>query len=337
MELNIGLLDLIALKHPDLKNGGFAHVANVGKLQVVGSHQLTNGLEIRKATPVEADTLSRLVSVVRKSDQIMPRRNPYESSLEVNQVNPRNRQFHTTTLPKDEWRYHVIAFKGSNHILNDFVDASILTQSRIELGPCVFRMPSLGGPGFIGASDSLDRVWEEMADTDDYLLCLNTDDLNDMSRVFQKMSSFQEDGVGLHLRTAIKSIHQLDKIPKNSPLCFLGYMSVLESLITHAPESNDPSDSLTRQVTQKMILIGNRSKIPIAYSLFGDNIDPEKIWKRLYGYRSVIAHGLIPNFKKELQCLKDSTTALSFISSAVTTLMRQTLEEPELIDDLKDF
>lgn len=327
------LLDTIASSHPDLKNAGFAHVANVGELSVDEPYLLADGLYIRKANRKEAGTLKSLVNVTLPLSPMIPRRNPYETKLHSEETRPGSVLYSTTDLPEEEWRYHVIKFQGTNATLHDFIAASVLTQCRLELGPTVIATPMSQGLGIISGGPSLKRVWDEMAHNDDYLLHLGTSELDDLRMVFQKLNSYEDDRIGL--RGAIDQITQLDQIPKGSPLRFLGYVSVLESLIAHAPHPKDPADSLTRQVRQKMLLIGRRCVIPIPYELFGDDVDQKTLWNRLYEYRSKIAHGATPDFRGRLQCLKDPDTALEFISRATVALMRQAIEEPDLIADLR--
>ena len=256
------LLDTIALRHPELKNGGFAHVANVGKLRVEHPYELTDGLHIRPASQEEATTLHSLVSRTRTLNPMNPGRNPYETKLNTVENGPTCVSYSTTDLPPKEWRYHVIDF-GAQDRLYAFVSASVLTQSRLELGSKVFHHDSLKSPTFTLAGPALERVWAEMADNDDRLLQLGGTELSDLQNTNQKLSSLEADHTWL--RRAIQQFTQLDQIPKQSPLRFLGYVSVLESMITHQPAGTDTIDSITRQVRQKMILLGRRAKIPIPY------------------------------------------------------------------------
>ncbi len=319
--------------HPDLGGVGFAHVANVGELHVDEPYELTDGLHIRKATQSEADTLSSLVDVIRPVIAMRLTRNPYETALRFKEAQQDTVSHITTDLTKDDWRYHVITFQGTNTKLEEFVDASVFTQCRLELGATVAAGPLDGGISILSGPHPIERVWREMAFTDDYLLNLGLNQLDDLRLVFQKFINLEDDPVGL--RSAVNRMQQLDVIPKESPLRFLGNVSVLESLITHAPVSTDPYDSLTRQVRQKMLLVGHRSVIPIPYEVFEAGVGEGKIWTKLYDYRSAIAHGATPNFKGKLQCLKDPATALEFINCATVALMRQALEEPSLIADLR--
>ena len=326
------LFESLASNHPELENAGFAHVANVGKLQFESAYSFEDGLELRKASSNETETLRNLVHITRPVTQMKPTRNPYETKLSTGETMTGGISHSIDDLAKEEWRYTVIAFDGWNDKLHDLIDASILTPSRIELGPTVFSSPGLNGPGFIGGS-ALGRLWDELDHSEEPLCTLRTTDLDDVRHVYRKLRETEDDMT--RLRSAMKCFVQLDNIPKKSPLRFLGYVSILESMITHNPKPSDPYDSLTRQVRQKMLLIGRRSSIPIPYDMFDGDSEPSTIWNRLYDYRSAIAHGATPDFSKRHKCLNDSATATEFISRATTAVLRQALDEPELIADVR--
>lgn len=327
------LLDSLGSSHPELKNSGFAHLANVGELRVDAPYDVADGLQIRKATQNEARSLKSLVDVSHAFTPVAPTRNPYETKIHTRETKQGHVSHSTSDLPEDEWRYHVITFEGTNTRLHRFVDASVLTRCHLVLGPSVSALPTSRGPGIMSGGSAFNRLWNELAHTDEHVLSLGSAELDDLRLVFQKVSAFQDDRVDL--RAAMRRTTQLDRIPRRSPLRFLGYISVLESLVTHAPDPKDPHDSLTRQVRQKMLLVGRRSVIPIPYEVFGDDVNEKTLWTRLYEYRSAIAHGATPDFGQRLKCLKDPATALAFVSGAAVALMRQALEEPELIADLR--
>lgn len=327
------LLDLLAANHPDLSNSGFAHVANLGELLVEMPYEVAEGLQIRRANPKEIETVKNLILVIHPLAPLRPTRNPYETVVHCTETKPGHMSYATSDMPEHEWRYHVIEFKGTNERLLDFVEASSLTRSRLELGPTVLASSWMRGPAFIDGGSALNHLWEELRHSDEPFLKLGTSELNDLRLVYKKLSVLKDDRVGL--RKAMKRFMQLDSVPTTSPLRFLGYVSVLESLVTHEPDPKDPYDSLTRQVRQKMLLLGRRATISIPYEVFDGDVNPETLWTKLYDYRSKIAHGAAPDFERRLHCLKDPATALKFISCATIAVMRQALEEPELVADLR--
>jgi hypothetical protein len=127
---------------------------------------------------------------------------------------------------------------------------------------------------------------------------------------------------------------ELDALPYDSPLLFLGYFAILESLLTHQPRPTDTIDSITRQVKRKIVLLDNRWQPRIDYSPLPKST-PERVWSVMYSYRSCLAHGGDPDFKKDLQLLVDSDSALRILRQTVRAVLRQALVEPQLILDLR--
>lgn len=138
----------------------------------------------------------------------------------------------------------------------------------------------------------------------------------------------------VNIERHLQEILELDALPVDSPLLFLGYFAILESLITHKPKETDTIDSITRQVKQKLMLLDNRWQPRIDYSAFQGK--PDAIWQKMYHYRSDIAHGAEPDFKTKLQLLGDSKSALKLLKETVKSILRQTIIEPQLMLDLRN-
>jgi hypothetical protein len=109
-------------------------------------------------------------------------------------------------------------------------------------------------------------VWDQLALTDEQFPKLCECDLQDVKHVDAAVCKLNDDH--LWLSDALDRCVDLDSLPKRT-LSFFGYVSIMESLLTHQPDRKDPSDSITRQIRQKMLLIGRRSTLPIPYELFG--------------------------------------------------------------------
>jgi Apea-like HEPN len=135
---------------------------------------------------------------------------------------------------------------------------------------------------------------------------------------------------------AIDILYDLDTIPERHTLYTLGLFTVIEALITHKPKP-ESGDSLIHQITSKIPLLDRRFfDTPLDYSPFGQNTKPDTVWRKLYNYRSHLAHGNSAKFEEGLQILKDSETVLSFLRNAAKTLIRSALHEPQLYKDLKE-
>lgn len=112
----------------------------------------------------------------------------------------------------------------------------------------------------------------------------------------------------------------------------LGAFAIIESLLTHNPTGG--YDSLTHQISAKFPLLNRRMPTPVERSAFG-NTPESKFWKKLYQYRSTIAHGSKTDFHSELKILRSAVLVEEFLDRALKALMRFALEEPELVTDLR--
>ncbi len=143
-----------------------------------------------------------------------------------------------------------------------------------------------------------------------------------------------DDHVG-GIRIIANQLRQLKALQHDSPLRFLGYFAVLESLLTHPPKPSDPYDSITRQVKKKIALLNNRWNPRIDYGPFG-GLKPDAVWAKMYAYRSRLAHGGKADFSRELARLGNHEQALKLIKETVKAVIRQALVEPRLLLDLRD-
>jgi hypothetical protein len=85
-------------------------------------------------------------------------------------------------------------------------------------------------------------------------------------------------------------------VPQRSPLYVIGYFAVVESLIAHSPRLAESLDSISHQFQGKLSLLTNQLGMKnFVEEYFGED---KKIWKRLYSYRSALAHGNLINLKK---------------------------------------
>ncbi|MBL9125189.1 MAG: hypothetical protein JNG90_16250 [Planctomycetaceae bacterium] len=319
----------IIASHRELQNAGFIHAVNVGHLDGSSSYSFADGVLLRRASAREIQTLQRLLKATLDQSAIFPPRNPYQTATKTLRTNESTLTFETRKLPRREWRYHVIEFSGNNCIAHDFADASTLTRHRIRLGSMVMRTDAGSALGW--SSNDL-RFLNELKDDDDAILALTLQDVADIRDVYDKLRKY--DNASINLRDAITKYQHLDLIPFGSPMRFLGYMAIVESLITHRPDPSDPYSSLTRQVRQKMLLLDRRARIEIPYGRFG-KAPREQIWNRLYEYRSTVAHGAVMKFGGKFECLKDAETVTKFLERVVVAVMRLALDETQLVADLK--
>lgn len=128
---------------------------------------------------------------------------------------------------------------------------------------------------------------------------------------------------------------RLKRIPYGRDLQVLGLFAIIEMLLTHNPNDREIGDSLSHQISTKVPLLSARFQTPLDYSTFGTDARPSTIWKKLYEYRSKIAHGDVADFSGRLSLLVNQQTAITFLELAARQIVRHALNEPELVDALK--
>jgi len=241
--------------------------------------------------------------------------------------------------PAHQWRYFVVAFEGPNSTMIDveraFCAASVELKIGFTLMQPIFEAKRrkttvdavLHSPGRLfsqlqGATRGSLPFFE-----------LASADAHGLKTFIEQVQSSDETLIGIKRIT--RRALDLDALPSQSPLLFLGYFAILESMLTHQPEPDDTTDSITRQVRQKLMLLDNRWLPRIDYGPFGST-KPETIWSKMYGYRSCLAHGSEPDFKKDLHLLGDHDRALKLLKQTVRSVLRQALSEPQLIVDLRN-
>lgn len=297
-----------------------AFVSNAGSLEE-SSYDVFPGYVLRSAKDEEIDR-------IRENIQKLV------GSLAVPHVNhwDRKRSGSNPVIwePADriDWRYHVIAFDGETSLPADFQIASDLSSLELEIGF------TLRGPHAINWNPSRRfHVLEAAQFSDGFLLAVtraHIDEIVSLCDHLRKVDAklFNGRAIGMQLGS-LKSFHH------GSALRTLGYFALLESLLTHAPHPTDPYDSITRQIKKKILLLNNRWKPPLNYAPFG-NADPEKVWSKMYSYRSNLAHGGSPDFNGDLQLLGSHQQVLTLVKETVKAIIRQALIEPRLLLDLRE-
>ncbi len=250
-------------------------------------------------------------------------------------IKNKNNSTSRSPLPEDQWRYFVIAFKGTNETITEIERALSITPLELKIGFTLLHevFPRRTTPMLIyNAGRLFSQARRTQADELPFV-DITPDVVENIAFVHSSLKSCDRKLIDPNILTA--QLLELDALPSDSPLLFLGYFAILESLLTHQPKPADTIDSITRQVKRKIVLLDNRWQPRIDYTRFPKNT-PEKVWSVMYSYRSCLAHGGDPDFKKELHALVDSDSALRLLKQTVKAVLRQALLEPQLILDLRN-
>jgi len=287
------------------------------------SFEVIEGHVLRRANRLEMEVIRWAMDKMPSPQQFMV--NYWETT--------RPSEGPSRSLPETEWRYYVIEFRGANSMISIIENAFDLT---VELHLGFTEMHHDGGGR--GRLTSPYRIFQTLnqarLEKNDFFIKLENQDLVMIKCVCRQI--LEHNHAVLDLNRPLMDLDQLHWLPSISPLRFLGYFALLESMLTHSPKKNDPYDSITRQVRSKLALLNNRWTIPLDYSAFSDT-NHDTIWNKMYDYRSQLAHGGRPDFKhRELIALRDASTAFKLLKQTTKNVLRQALEEPQLLADLKN-
>ena len=302
---------------PALEVGhSFSFVLNISRLVDQTTLAVAPGHELRKATEAEVEAIKDVLT--NYTDD--PSWRSWECGEPVTEGNKTTQ----TPLSEDQWRYFVIAFEGSNSTIAEIERALCIAPLELKIGFTLLNKVYRGpGPLMFQPARLFSQTYGAQ-DGELPFLDVTSADVQNIKGLLDQSRSCDEH---VPLKRITEQLLDLDTLPYGSRLVFLGHFAILESLLTHQPKDTDTIDSITRQVKQKVMLLENRWQPHTDYSPF-HGCKPEKIWSRMYAYRSVLAHGAEPDFKKDLLPLGDHDRALKLLKQTVKGVVRQALIEP---------
>jgi len=239
-------------------------------------------------------------------------------------------------LLPDKWKYYVISFSGSNEKLRDIEYAANLLKNYISLGFIFFNPNDRLGRGTAYDLAQISTFFVEHHVRLEPSKSITQVDLREITRNYDLINSLNKN-LYPNIPKAISDFHQTKIISKRSGLKVLSYFSIIECLVTHNPSPGDRTDSLTRQITAKMSLLNKRFETALQYKTYFPSFsDSNNIWKKLYDYRSRVAHGVETDFVHEYKAFGSSDNILTFLKEAIKQLQLTALKEPELLADLQN-
>lgn len=310
---------------PQADTDNYAFVMNVSRLVGADSYELMPGHVLRRATPDEIASIREILKSLVSAQYslyghfLWERRLPAADGI-------------MEILSEEDWRYFVISFTGNNRVLADLSRAFDLANLEIELAFTVLSQGPIA-PGLLWHAGRLFHTLEDALHNPGFFFEVSAEDVDGVRSLGLRLQN--HDRSLLDIDVLAGRIGELKGFPHSSPLRFLGYFAILESLLTHAPKPSDPYDSITRQVRKKLTLLDHRFPQHMDYGAFG-GASLETVWTRMYAYRSQLAHGLSPRFTGDLQLLVDHDTALQLVKETTKAVIRQALSEPQLLLDLRD-
>ena len=320
------LLTINRLSEEGSQNG-FAFLTNVLGLADASELELIPGFTLRRAVTEEIVVIKEIL--VENNCRIGGRYFfPWES---------RKTDVGFDTAPEGDWKYFVISFTGSNAGVSHLEKAFALLERGPRVGFTITNSGQLRAlslhVGRLFRDSQENKLALSMNRPEQHTLILDKADASTIGKLTRKL--LEQPAKGLDVSRVTQQLLDLRSLDADSDMAFLGYFTILESLLVHKPDPKDPTDSITRQVKKKVALLDNRWVPKIDYSTFS-GIAPEAIWGKMYDLRSVIAHGDVPNFKGGLKSLRDFRNAQSLLMCTVRSIARYALDEPQLILDLRE-
>lgn len=135
--------------------------------------------------------------------------------------------------------------------------------------------------GFRTGQDAFDRV--------------PADQIPDLRKTisYMKMLESASTDAGKNVAHAVSLFQQLDRLPDQTPMKQLGYFVVIEALLTHKPNPDDPNDGIVRQLKRNLRMLDEELRTE-QFDLGLESINKgsfnDKVYA-LYEHRSNIAHG----------------------------------------------
>jgi hypothetical protein len=312
----------------------YAFVTNVKGLDGAACREIGDGFLLRR--PTEAELLD-IKQILNKMHVPILKNIPsvWEWHFPVSgQARP---------LPPDEWRYFVIESANRNlAALRKMTMLLNLAPTEVDVGFIRFPIDPLPeevakivqeAGGFLGGLDLNGRA-PYFGGPPRYGTAFLDIGAQQAAEIAEIQALAAQSDRRFNLDRHLEQLLQLKRNPQHE-LRTLGYFALLESLVTHIPEPEDPYSSITRQLKKKLTLLNRRFNHPLDYSPFG-NTPPETVWGKMYSYRSLIAHGGTPEFKGDLQLLQSPEVALKLVKDAVREVTTLALQEADLVLDLRE-
>ena len=310
-------------KMPPPAAESYAFIMNVAQLNDPRGYMLAPSHLLRRATAKE---VAFIKTTLQRSAPA-----PHDYSQYLWEQRLPHRGCEVETLPGEEWRYFVIAFNGSNATALQLERAFDLARLELEVG---FTAVSIGqGYGVVSIADRFFHVLNDATSNDSFFVDVSAADIDEIRTIHERLQ--QHDGTRRNIQSLVMQLGQLKGFPHSSPLRFLGYCTISRGAAHACSTYTDHSDSITRQIKRKLALLNNRFQPLIDYAPFG-GLSSDKIWGKMYAYRSCLAHGGTPQFAGELKELRNHAAALKLIKEAVKSVICQALLDPQLLLDLKE-
>lgn len=318
---------------------GFIAILSNIKINNYEQIELTESYLLRKANKNEISLIKQELSGINIIDGHFDK-NPdfiYEYDVEAVKKDEITTSFIKKYLTEDKYRYWVIEFNDNGN-KRKFLEKSImLLKNSFEFG-FIFITPSItlgNKETVVMTSDYTINMYKKISrNYPDYnAIEVDFEELELIPKLYEQL--LLNGNKYNFINHAINNFDSLKYIDDNLDLLLVGYFSIIETLITHPPRLNESLDSISHQIVNKLNLLQKFFIRQLNYKEYFKEGKEETIWKKLYSYRSDIAHGNIVNFDNKYNILNSNKSIQLFLRETIKNLIILALEKPEFLNDLK--
>ncbi|NRB65140.1 MAG: hypothetical protein HRU40_19340 [Saprospiraceae bacterium] len=292
--------------------------------------KLSETMTLRAATTAEVEQLNEhLVETYGSQSKWIV---PFDQELVDVEENGSKK---TVYSQSEKGRWWVIAFNGYNPQIIELQRVATLISPKLHFGSTfTFNEPNQQGKRNVtmyGGHSQIELLVEESRKK---YVNVRTDELHKLKKYYRLITN--EQSKYEHVRFVLDLYSSSAKLRIHSGLLTLSLFSIIESLIAHKPRLTETLDSITHQIKHKVNLLSKRFDHSLKYKDYFGEIGNQKLWSKLYGLRSDIAHGQTYEFSGANELLKSLENTNTFLDEVAKELIKLSIEEHELVSDLRE-
>ncbi|CAM2985924.1 hypothetical protein [Pseudoalteromonas distincta] len=232
-------------------------------------------------------------------------------------------------------RCWVIAFNGSNSQVFTLGKVSTLINPKLQFGSTfMYKGPNQKREGksvLYGGHSQIELLAEQSRKVSQKVSTAELQKLKNLYNfIGREQTKYEKIEFVLELYSSSGSLDV------GSKLLTLSLFSIIESLIAHKPRLTETLDSVTHQIKHKINLLSKRFDNTIKYHDFFEEIGYPKLWAKLYGLRSDIAHGQKYDFSKDYKILKSIENVNYFLDQVAKELIKLSIKDFDLVNDIRN-
>lgn len=293
--------------------------------------EILDGVFIRKAKKYEIIKLKEKLNEYPIPGLSKESRKYY---FEHERVRTDNSTIETILSKEEDYKYWIVEIDNKCDLVLFYYSLKLLKNS-FELGfRYIFDDEKPEKLSFLGNDYVFFKYMKlESIFSDNFTINIKMDEIKTLKEIYEKLViNYNKYDFIEH---AFRNFDMLKYVDETSDLVILGYFSIIEMLITHPPRLNESLDSISHQIVNKINLLEKMFHRNINYHDYFKDTKKETIWKKLYAYRSDIAHGNVMDFDRKFELLISKENINKFLIENIKNILLFSIYNTDFINDLK--